>query len=215
MKKQNIILAILLSWLCGLACCQLFIGNKKEQRIPATDAATLQQQVLQTEAVYQEQAASLQQLNSELNHVLQRTMASLKITQQKNHHLQETLQQNIRNRQYYKQERDTAQQLAYCDSISRQTTAFIQLTRQQDSLQASVHTNLLEQLHNRDTILLVKEEQYRFLRRQFDNSLLQQQSLEENIAACQRKIKRQQLGSKLKTAGLVFLSGLVIKQLMR
>ena len=215
MKKQNIILALLLSWLCGLACCQLLIGNKKEQRIPATDAATMKQQVLQTEAVYQEQTASLQQLNSELSRALQRTAASLKITQQENQQLQATIEQTIRSRQYYNEEKDTAKQLAYCDSLDKQATAFIQLTRQQDSLQQSVQTNLLEQLHNRDTMLVVKEDRYRYLRQQFDKSLLQQQLLEENITAFQRKIKRQQLGSKLKTAGLVFLSGLVVKQLVR
>lgn len=215
MKKQNIILALLLSWLCGLACCQLLTGNKKEQRIPATDAATIQQQVLQTEAVFQEQTASLQHLNSELNQALQRTTVSLKNTQQENRQLQAAIEQTIRSRQHYNEEQDTAQQLAYCDSLDKQATAFIQLTRQQDSLQQSAHTNLLAQLHNRDTMLVVKEERYRYLLQQLDRSLLQQQLLEENIAACQRKIKRQQRGSKLKSIGIIVLSGIAAKQLLR
>jgi predicted N-acyltransferase len=125
------------------------------------------------------------------------------------------LYRTINEQQSFATDKDTVRILANCDSLSSQTTAYLLAVDQQDSLQESISSNLTTQLQNRDTIISWKDEQYKWLRQQFDNNLVRQKWLEEQAAADKRKIKRHQLGSKLKSIGIIILSGITLVSMVR
>lgn len=213
MKIQNSILIILLSWLCGLACCHLFTGEKRNTvAVPGTDYKTIQKKVKETEGTYHQQTDALLQHNRALVSALNKTSVSLTALKREKNRLQEKLYHTIRKQEQYKKDKDTIGLVANCDSLSAKTSEYIILAQQQDSIHASITGNLTAQLHNRDTILFLKDTQYHFLRLQFDNSLQRQNLLEDQSALYRKKIRQQRLGSKLKSAALIILSAMLLKQ---
>lgn len=213
MKKQNIIPVILLSWLCGLACCHLFTGNNRNtETMPDTDYKTIQQKIKETEGVYHQQTDVLLQHNSALISALNKTSISLNAVKKEKELLQETLYRTIRRQELYKKDKDTTGFIANCDSLSAKTSDYIILAQQQDSIHASITGNLMAQLHNRDTMLSLKDTQYQLLRQQFNNSLQRQKLLEDQSTLYRKRIKQQRLGSKLKSAALIILSAMLLKQ---
>jgi hypothetical protein len=214
MKKQNILLLILFSWLCGLACCHLFTGNNRDKNdpvvLPGKDYKKVQQRLQEKETGYRQQNDSLIRYNSELNKALNETSVTLAVTKKEKNRLQATLYRTIQQQQSFKKDKDTVRLLANCDSLERQTSSYLLAVTQQDSLHESITGNLAAQLQNRDTIISVKEKQYLYLRQQFDYSMVQQKLLEEQAVVYKRKMKQQQFSSKLKNIGIVILSGIVL-----
>lgn len=206
MKKQNLLLLILLSWLAGLACCSLFTGrNKKLSVSPASiGIKTITHQLKQAEENHQRSILAVQQQNRQLQSALQNNRAALTALNRQNKSLRASLQNAIRQQQQYKADNDTVQLISQCDTLVAAGLAYMASAEQKDSLQESVTQNLLTQLHNRDTIISLQKSFYSQLRKEFDNTL-------SVVMQQQKTIRKQRITGTLKNAGLLILTGFLLK----
>lgn len=101
-----------------------------------------------------------------------------------------------------------------CDSLAKISSQLIIFSNEQDSIrQISIET-LNSQVQNRDSAIVLKYSKYQNLKSTLNQSLMQQQLLEKEAKFYKKKFKRQRFFGKLKSVGLLIISGLVAKQLI-
>ena len=166
------------------------------------------------EKQYQQKEDSLNHCNDRLNIQLKQTENALGKVRKRNSQLQQQVYTLIDRQGIYKEEKDTAGYYSNCDSLAKLTSQLIFYTGEQDSLnQISIQT-LGEQVQNKDAAIVLKLSQYQSLKAALNQSLSQQQGLEKEAKQLRKKIRRHRFWGKVKTAGLLMLSGLAAKQLM-
>lgn len=207
MKKQNIALLLLFIGVSIIVCSWLFTSRHYEQSLPVVHTKTIAAQLAYTEYLYHQQTRQLEQHRQQLDKALLQSRASLAIATNENHVLQATLQQAIRQQQLYKKQKDTVHLVNHCGTLAANSQAYIAAVNQKDSLQESVQQNLLTQLDNRDSLVSQQQAQNTYLRNQVDLGMRQ-------LKANERSIRRQRTGNRLKSIGLLILSGLAIKQFL-
>lgn len=174
----------------------------------------LEKKVKETETAYQQQTDSLTKKSNELNKTLKETQLALNKTKKTNIQLQTQVYDLIDHQQVNKDNYDTASYISGCDSLEKKAVELITASNQQDSIHEAVIINLTEQLQNKDSAILLKNQLYLSLKSNFDQGLLQQKVWEQQAKYFKKKIKRQKLGSRLKSIGLLVLSGLAARQLI-
>ncbi len=213
MKKQHIILAILISWLLGLSCCHWLSESKnKNTTTVVTDVKVWRKQLQEAERNYRQQTTALWQKQENLLKTGEKISALLEALKNRNNTGQGDLYRSISNRQSAREKKDTVWLVANGDSLEKQTITHLLIYRQQDSVQQLVTANLAAQIKNRDTIINIQENKYLDINKQLDYSLSQQQSLQANVKIYQREFKRMQRGSRLKNIGLIVLAGFTINK---
>ena len=166
------------------------------------------------EKQYQQKEDSLNHCNDRLNIQLKQTETALGKVRKRNNQLQQQVYALIDRQGIYKEEKDTAGYYSNCDSLAKLTSQLIFYTGEQDSLSQISIQALGEQVQNKDAAIVLKLSQYQSLKTALTQSLSQQQGLEKETKQLRKKIRRHRFWGKVKTAGLLVLSGLAAKQLM-
>jgi hypothetical protein len=204
MKKQNILLAILVSWLCGLACCQLLTtATQKKASPPFTQYKQLTTQWQETEKKFHQQAATLLQQQEALSKAGGIINALLKEINRDKQNSRQNLQHTLLRQQVAKEQKDTIKWLGNCDTLEQQLTNHLLIDYRQDSLQQVL-------LQNKDSMITAKSNHYQNLSQHLDYSLWQQGQLETGIKNYAQKLKRMKRNSWLKNIGLVLVSGFML-----
>lgn len=218
MKNLKPIFTLLIGAVIGFSFCQLFHRTDSGGMDPVVlhdfKSAELEKKVKETETAYQQQTDSLTKKSNELNKTLKETQLALNKTKKTNIQLQTQVYDLIDHQQVNKENYDTASYISGCDSLEKKTVELITASNQQDSIHEAVIINLTEQLQNKDSAILLKDQLYQSLKSNFDQGLLQQKVWEQQAKYFKKKIKRQKLGSRLKSIGLLVLSGLAARQLI-
>jgi len=218
MKNVKTIITLLIGAVIGFSFCHLFhrdcSGDNFPVAISDTKATELEKKMQQTETVYQQKEDSINQTNTNLYQKLQETQTALTKTKRKNSQLQTQVYSLIDKQGIYKEENDTSGYYSMCDSLAKISSQLIVFSNEQDSLrQISIET-LGSQLQNRDSAIVLRYSQYQNLKSTLNQSLSQQQILEKEVKHYKKRFKRHKFFGKLKTAGLLILSGLAAKQLL-
>ncbi|MGF2410741.1 hypothetical protein [Ferruginibacter sp.] len=218
MKNIKTIITLLIGAVIGFYFCHLFHRDCSDDNFPVaisdTKATELEKKIQQNETVYQQKEDSINQTNTNLDQKLQETQTALIKTKRKNSQLQTQVYSLIDKQSVYKEENDTSGYYSMCDSLAKINSQLIVFSNEQDSLrQISIET-LGSQLQNRDSAIVLRHNQYQQLKSTVNQSLLQQQTLEKEAKFYKKKYKRQRFWGKLKSAGILIISGLVAKQLI-
>ena len=218
MKNFKTIITLLIGALIGFSFCHLFHKDCSGDNVPVTSrdskSSELKKKMQQTETVYQQKEDSITKKNNELNRKLQQTQIVLGKTRIKNNQLQSQIYTLIDRQQIYKADSDTEEYLKGCDSLQEKVSELIVYSNQQDSLCQNSIANLNSQLQNKDSAIVLHHLQNQALKITLSQSLAQQEALEKETKFYKKKFKRQRLVSKLKSVGLLIISGLAVKQLI-
>ena len=218
MKNFKTIITLLIGAVIGFSFCHLFHRDCSGDNVPVASqdfkSSELEKKMQQTETVYQQKEDSITHNNASLTEKLQETQTALNKTKRKNNQLQSQVYSLIDKQGVYKEEKDTSAYYSMCDSLAKISSQLIIFSNEQDSLrQISVET-LNSQVKNRDSAIVLKYSQYQDLKSTLNQSLMQQQLLEKEAKFYKKKFKRQRFFGKLKSVGLLIISGLAVKQLI-
>ncbi len=218
MKNFKTILTLLIGAVIGFSFCQLFHRSCPDVYPAGTTAdnkaSQLEKKMQETETVYKQKIDSVQQRTTALNESIKKTQTALDKTKRKNIQLQTQVYNLIDRQGIYKEEHDTASFITGCESMQIRVDELITQTNLQDSIQTAITDNLHEQLVRKDSVILLRDSQYRQLNKSFGESIEQQKLLEQQAKFYKKKYKRQRLGSKLKNLGLLIISGFAASQLI-
>jgi hypothetical protein len=219
MKNFKTIITLLIGAVIGFSFCHLFHRNCSDDEVAVTNqdfkSSELEKKMQQTETTYQQREDSINHNNASLNEKLQETQAALNKTKTKNNQLQSQVYSLIDKQGVYKEEKDTSGYYSMCDSLAKISRELMVSSNERDSLrQISIET-LRNQVQNRDSAIVLKYSQYQALKATLNQSLSQQQALEKETKFYKKKFKQQRFVSKLKSIGLLIISGLAAKQLIR
>jgi hypothetical protein len=218
MKNVKTIITLLIGATIGFSFCRFFHSNYSDDTAPVAavenNSKTLTKQVSTIEKQNQQKEDSLNLCNDRLNIQLKQTETALGKARKRNNQLQQQVYTLIDRQGIYKEEKDTASYYSNCDSLAKLTSQLIFYTDEQDSLsQISIQT-LGAQVQNKDAAIVLKLSQYQSLKTALTQSLSQQLGLEKETKQLRNKIRRHRFWGKVKTAGLLVLSGLAARQLM-
>ncbi len=105
--------------------------------------------------------------------------------------------------------------ILHCDTLNKEVNKMLLVQTEKDSLGNTVTAMLEQQLHNKDTIIELHQQQYGSLKTAFESSLSQQKRLEEQLGQYNRYFKRQKLKKKITALGVIVLSAFTAKYLLR
>ena len=218
MKNLKTIITLLIGAVIGFSFCHLFHKDCSGEYVPVTSldfkSSELQKKMLQTETVYLQKEDFFTKKNNELNKKLQQTQTVLGKTRIKNNQLQSQVYTLIDRQQIYKVANDTVGYITGCDSLQEKVSQLILFSNQQDSLSQNSIAILSSQLQNKDSAIMLNHSQYQALKATLTQSLAQQEALEKETKFYKKKFKRQRFFGKLKSVGLLIISGLAAKQLI-
>jgi hypothetical protein len=181
----------------------------------AKNPAVLQKEVAVSEKTTDAQIALATQRSSALKVQLQQTETALKKAAEKNYRLQVQLYQAYEKPPVMELPENTNTPTIYPpDNILATLDTLAALTAEKDSLHNSITQNLLLQLDNKDSAFAAQSRHVNLLRQDFDISIEAQLLLKTENRKLEKKLKRQKVGSKLKSAGLLILSGLALKTIL-
>jgi hypothetical protein len=182
--------------------------------IPAVkNPAVLQKEVAVSEKNTDRQLQLTEQKNNLLKQQLQQSENVLAKAKQKNYQLQVQLYEAFAapaiqpDSPYTEYINSPGTILAALDTLAAVTAI-------KDSLHTSITANLQLQLDNKDSAIAAQDSHIRLLKNDFDIGMATIQILQTDNRKLARKIKRQRVVSKLKSAGLLVLSGLALKTLI-
>ncbi len=218
MKNLKTIITLLIGAVMGFSFCHLFHRDCSGDDVPVVSqdfkSSELEKKMQQTETLYLQKKDSITKKNDDLNKKLQQTQTVLGKSRIKNSQLQSQVYTLIDRQQIYKADDDTESYITGCDSLQEKVSDLIFYANQQDSLCQNSIGNLSSQLQNKDSIIILNHSQYQALKATLSQSLAQQQAMEKETKFYKKKFKRQRLVSKLKSIGLLIISGLAAKQLI-
>lgn len=218
MKNVKSIITLLIGATMGIAFCQFFHSNCPDDTVQVkaveNNTATVTKQVSEMEKQFLQKEDVLNQHNDSLHTQLKQTETALGKAKKRNTLLQQQVYTLIDRQGIYKEEKDTASYYNNCDSLAKLTSQLIVYTGEQDSLNQISIQNLGDQLKNKEAAVVLKLSQYQSLKATLNQNMLQQQELAKEVKHLRKKFKRQRIWGKIKTAGLLVLSGLAAKQLL-
>lgn len=219
MKNVKTIITLIIGATIGFSFCQLFHRKCDTDlvSVPVVEAnvSFAKKQLQETENKYQQKEDSLNLHNSQLTEQLRQTSTALTKAKKKNNQLQQQVYTLIDRQGIYKEIKDTAAYYSNCDSLANLASQLIVVAGEQDSVsQISIQT-LGQQVQNRDSAIVLRMQQYQNMKSTLNESLFKQELLSKEVKQYRKKFKRQRLWGKVKTAGLLILSGLAAKQILQ
>ncbi len=225
-KRFGNILLFLTGMATGYSFCHLFHAahhplqgiGKTTAAIPAAiKPAVLQKEVAASQKETDRQVMAAEKKNGELQRELSSTASALQKAKVKTVRLQSQLYNAIgqwrQTEPYTGDYTETvplpgpANMPAVLDSLVFENTL-------KDSLCRSMTENLGLQLTVKDSIISVKDRNTLLLKKDFETSIAAQQFFRDENRRLEKKLRRQRLGGKLKSAGLLILSGLALKTII-
>lgn len=172
----------------------------------------LKKEVAQLEVSYSKAFDSLKIKSAKLESALAGTKNSLAEAKKENQSLTTQVYALIdkQKEQVFDEIEDTS-----CDSLITTVEYLMQSSSEKDSLYNEAVLNLEDQLKNKDSIIVLKDEQYQKLKTSFDKSLSNQQLLLDENKLLSKQIKKQKFKSKVLSAVLFIFSGAAIDHFIK
>lgn len=173
----------------------------------------IKKEVSQSEVVYAKHIDSLKKKNTKLEQELVGTKKTLTEVKQQNQSLKVQVYALI------DRVRETSPKIesrvSSCDSLIT-TIEYLMLSNvEKDSLYEVVELNLEEQLKNKDSTIVLKEDQYKSLKASFEKSLSNQQQLIDENKLLGRHVKKQKLKGKILSAAILIISGAAVNHFLQ
>lgn len=222
-KRFRNILLFLTGMATGFSFCHLFssvhhnhTGNSSTAvTVPvAKHPAVLQREVAASQKTTDRQLALTEQKSSQLKQQLRQSETALKNAKEKNYRLQVQLYQAFEQADNRLADSTVAQLLPPPDNVLAMLDTLAFAAAQKDSLYESIMANMQLQLDNKDSAIAVRDKHTGLLKQDFDISIASQQLLRDENHRLEKKVKRQRFAGKLKSAGLLILSGLALKSII-
>jgi hypothetical protein len=210
----------------GYSFCHLFnAAHHRLQGIGKTDAAipaairpsVLQNEVAATQKETDRQVAVAEKKNGELKRELDRTATALQKAKEKTVRLQSQLYVAIEQwpqPEPYSGDYGETVSLPATDNMPAILDSLVSVNGQKDSLCQNMTANLGLQLTVKDSIIAAKDRNTLLLKGDFETSIAAQQFFRDENRKLEKKLRRQRLGGKIKSAGLFILSGLALKSIL-
>jgi ribosomal protein L16 Arg81 hydroxylase len=180
----------------------------------AKNPAVLQKEVAASERATDAQIELTEKRSEALKSELQQAKAALKKAGEKNLRLQAELYSAFETAATVLPEsRDTAI-LYQPDNVFAALDTLIAVNAVKDSLHSNIAQNLQSQIDNKDSAIAAQGRHIEVLRQDFDLSIASQTFLKNENRRLEKKLKRRKLGGKIKSAGLLILSGLALKSIL-
>lgn len=207
--KQSVFAMLLLIGLVML-CKVVMEPEKKPVRefAPAEDykGSIIKEQAEEIDSSLQQQIKELEIRNDSLRKEVENTKSSLKESRYKAFQLQDKVAQLT---EAVKQEADTVQKLAYCDSLQDEVRNLITQSNANDSICDVVIAQLEQETDNLRSMVSEYKEGYNELKDLLDKSFKQNEALSLQLEETEGKLRKVQRRNRFLGAGLVFLSGVV------
>ena len=213
-QTKKTLLIILATILITSGCSYYFFDNP-----PVADITVAQQQVKSVKQ--QEQSIDrsytiafqkLQKENDSLKKVIAFHKAALVTADEKVQVLQNKVSE-VANK--VQAEPDTVKiKITDCDSLSREATALIQQETEKDSLCQETINELTSQVVEKDTEVSDCQQSFQSIKMTLDNSIQQQQTLEDELKALNKQVRKKTFQSKLLSAGVMVLTGITAALLL-
>ncbi|OSZ78124.1 hypothetical protein CAP35_07625 [Chitinophagaceae bacterium IBVUCB1] len=172
----------------------------------------LQKETISIQQGLQERIDAVNTENAALKIQVSKSGSALSKAKRTNAQLEEKVNELIA---YGNELSDTAQMLENCDTLEQTIQVLMANNTQKDSLYDRVITGMEKQLINKDTTLLMQQEQIQSLQLSFDESISQQTLLLEENKQYKKTFRRQKIKNGLLSAGGLVLSGIIAYGLLR
>lgn len=225
-KQIGNIVLFLTGLATGYSFCHLFnaahhplqgIGKTTASIPAAVRPAVLQKETAASQKETDRQVALAEKRSGELRQELGRTATALQKAKEKTARLQSQLygaiEQWTQPVRYSGDYLDTVP-LPAPGNMPAVLDSLVSVNAQKDSLCQSMTANLGLQLNVKDSIIAAKDRNTLLLKGNFETSIAAQQYLTAENRRLEKKVRRQRLGGKLKSAGLLILSGLALKSII-
>jgi hypothetical protein len=225
-KRIGNIVLFLTGLATGYSFCHLFnaahhplqgIGKTNVSVPAAVRPAVLQKETAAAQKETDRQVMAAEKKNGELKRELDRTATALQKAKEKTANLQSQLygamEQWMQPVTYSSGYLDTVP-LPAPDDMPAVLDSLVSVNAQKDSLCQSMTANLGLQLTVKDSIIAAKDRNTLLLKGNFETSIAAQQYFRDENRRLEKKVRRQRLGGKLKSAGLLILSGLALKSII-
>jgi hypothetical protein len=207
------IAVFILGIIAGISLLNLFSTDEDNiSTVQVEDPAAVTARIAATEVRYQGKIDSLAATNTSLQVKVSFTQTALKQAKRKQQALEQTVLELTAVQQAAT---DTITLLENCDSLAVAALELLDQHQFTDSLNASIIGDLQVQLNNKDSTILLQQEQYDHLKTTLDSTLTQQQSLMQAVADCHRQLRKQKRGKKLMAALLFIGAGVTAAGAMR
>ncbi len=165
----------------------------------------IKKEVSQSEIVYAKHIDSLKKKNTKLEQELVGTKKTLTEVKQQNHSLKVQVYALIDRVREPSPKIESSE--SSCDSLITIVEYLMQSNVEKDSLYEVATLNVDEQLKNKDSTFVLKDNQYKNLKTNFEKSLSSQQQLIDENKLLGRQVKKQKLKSKILSAAILIISG--------
>jgi hypothetical protein len=218
-KSIKNILIFLLGLAAGFSFCHLFhqrsnpvLPQHKDMVVVPAEQA---KKIAATEKKVNQQKAAIETENRVLSNALIQTKAALERAKKNNARLQTQLYHAFEYPVYPEHNTDTLGDYTISNEpVKNQLDTLFGAAAVKDSLQEVIALNLETQLRNKDSTIALQSGQYQLLKNSFDQSTGQQEVLLSLNKSLQKNLKRQRFSSKVKSAAILVLSGLALKQFL-
>jgi hypothetical protein len=214
---KNIFIAFLLGLALGITLTTLYplvAPNTSSPSAGKALAKDLVKQVNQSEKSYAQSVDSFKVKSSKLQAELTDTKAELNKAKQKSRSLQTAIY-DLLDKQVEEDAGESTLHDNSCDSLIGTVEDLMQASSEKDSLYEQVALNLEEQLTGKDSVILLKDQQYQEIRSAFNQSIESQNGLAQENKQLNRQVKRQKFKSKVLSAALLILGGAATNYLLR
>ncbi len=204
--------------LCSTAHHPLPGSGQTNTSVPAlVKPAVLQKEVAAAQKETDRQIAIAEKKNGELKRELDRTATALQKAKDKTTRLQSQLYSAIRQwpqPEPYSGDYGGTVPLPPPNDMPALLDSLVSVNAQKDSLCQNMTATLGLQLRVKDSVIAAKDRNALLLKQNFEISIAAQQYLRDENRKLEKKVRRQRVGGKLKSAGMLILSGLALKSLI-
>jgi len=211
MTNIKLLITLLAGVLAGFLLSFLLNDESYPAYKPQSSAKEIQLNSGNKERIFLRKIDSLNNHQLKLTSELNNTKTELSKSKRKNLFLQRQVY-NLIDIEY---NADTVELLANCDTLQQMVVELIENSNFKDSLYEASISNYEDQLKNKDSTIQEQQSLYSSTKNFLNQSLHERQLLEIQNKQLQKQLKRQKLKSKLATAGLLILSGVVVSQLIQ
>ena len=180
----------------------------------AKNPAVLQGEVAASQKATDRRLSLAEQKSSQLKQQLRQSETALKDAKERNHRLQVQLYQTFERADTVPVDSTVLPQPAMPANLLEMLDTLAAVGAEKDLLHDDIVNNMQLQLDNKDSVISVKDRHIGLLKQDFDLSIASQQLLTEENRRLGKKIKWQRFVGKVKSAGLLVLSGLALKSLI-
>lgn len=216
----------LICFILGFVSCAFLLGNcnnNEETKKSSLIIKNLEQQVKDTEAVYQKKVSELETKNRQLQKELTNTQIELfriKLkTKEREIRIKKLVQpKGLPAKELLQKVKDSSIGInnysLFCDSLAVEVSEYIKETAVKDSLY-EMHIGLQDSVITvKDSIITHQSKLYSELKTSFSLSLEQQKNLISENQLLHKKLKRQKRRSRIISFGMMVLSGAAVNYIM-